>query len=99
MRFADPLACPDCRGVIAGQSSCPHCGLVLNSIEASQLWQVLLQADDLLARAGTKRETAVAARAAGPVPPVAGPQAAPAAAPQAAPGAHPARAQPQLGAC
>jgi hypothetical protein len=90
MRFADPLACPDCRGVIAGQSSCPHCGLVLNSLEASQLWQVLLQADDLLARAGTKRlapaaaeptPAATTAPPAGPTPQTAQPQPAPPPAP------------------
>lgn len=51
MRFADPQACPDCRGVIQGQSACPHCGLDLTSVEVRQLWQVLLQADDLLERA------------------------------------------------
>ncbi|MCL8253354.1 hypothetical protein AERO_18400, partial [Aeromicrobium fastidiosum] len=44
MRFADPQACPDCRGAIAGQPACPHCGLDLTSIEVRQLWQVLLQA-------------------------------------------------------
>ncbi|MET0930448.1 MAG: hypothetical protein ABWX74_13090 [Aeromicrobium sp.] len=60
MRFADPQACPDCRGVISGESSCPHCGLDLTSVEARQLWQVLLQADDLLARAGRKRLAPVA---------------------------------------
>lgn len=51
MRFADPQACPDCSGPIAGQSACPRCGLDLTSTEARQLWQVLLQADELLVRA------------------------------------------------
>ena len=55
MRFADPESCPDCRGAIAGQPVCPHCGLDLTSLEVRQLWQTLLQADDLLARAATKR--------------------------------------------
>src|SRR5689334_7834300 len=56
MRFADPQACPDCRGAIAGQSTCPHCGLDLTSAEVRQLWQTLLQADELLARAALKRD-------------------------------------------
>lgn len=51
MRFADPQACPDCRGAIAGQTVCQHCGLDLTSPEIRQLWQTLLQADELLARA------------------------------------------------
>ena len=57
MRFADPQACPDCRGVIAGQSTCPHCGLDLTSHEVRQLWQTLLQADELLAAAVQRRDT------------------------------------------
>ncbi|MET0447827.1 MAG: hypothetical protein ABW004_05455 [Aeromicrobium sp.] len=91
MRFADPQACPDCRGVIAGQSACPHCGLDLTSIEARQLWQVLLQADDLIARAGHRRlAPASAARAAEPgaaasAAPVPGPAATAAAPPTSAP--------------
>ena len=75
MRFADPLACPDCRGAIAGTAACPHCGLDLTSSEVRQLWQTLLQADVLLTKAqqlprvdaGT---AAAAAAAAPPVPPV-----------------------------
>ncbi|MBC7633235.1 hypothetical protein [Aeromicrobium sp.] len=51
MRFADPKACPDCRGAIDGDSQCPHCGLNLTSAEVRELWQVLLHADALLARA------------------------------------------------
>lgn len=59
MRFADPQACPDCRGAIAGQTVCQHCGLDLTSPEVRQLWQTLLQADELLARATLKRDRAV----------------------------------------
>jgi hypothetical protein len=59
MRFADPQACPDCRGAIAGQSTCPHCGLDLSSAEVRQLWQTLLQADELLARATLARDRTV----------------------------------------
>ncbi|KAA1399610.1 SCO7613 C-terminal domain-containing membrane protein [Aeromicrobium ginsengisoli] len=61
MRFADPQACPDCRGAIAGQSTCPHCGLDLTSAEVRQLWQTLLQADELLARAALRRDRSVQA--------------------------------------
>jgi hypothetical protein len=90
MRFADPQACPDCRGVIAGQPACPHCGLDLTSLEVRQLWQVLLQADELLGRA-TRRPRAATRAAEPPVeaataPPVAQPRPQPqphASAPQA----------------
>ncbi|KRC63552.1 hypothetical protein ASE12_01485 [Aeromicrobium sp. Root236] len=78
MRFADPQACPDCRGAIAGQSTCPHCGLDLTSAEVRQLWQTLLQADELLARAAQKRDRSVLAP---PPPRAADPFAAPEAAP------------------
>lgn len=60
MRFADPQACPDCRGAIAGQTVCQHCGLDLTSPEIRQLWQTLLQADELLARAPKAARTPVA---------------------------------------
>ena len=62
MRFADPQSCPDCRGVIAGQSTCPNCGLDLGSHEVRQLWQTLLQADQLLATAIRKRDHAATAK-------------------------------------
>jgi hypothetical protein len=51
MRFADPQACPECSGAIAGDPRCPSCGLDLTSTEIRQLWQLLLQADALVARA------------------------------------------------
>lgn len=79
MRFADPQACPDCRGAISGEPHCPHCGLDLTSPEVRQLWQTLLQADELLARAtGHRRPPAAHAPAvspppAAPVPPAATP--------------------------
>ncbi|MRK02054.1 hypothetical protein GEV27_11025 [Aeromicrobium sp. S22] len=69
MRFADPHACPDCRGVIAGEPACPHCGLDLSSLEVRQLWQVLLQADDLLARAGRRRVARQPVPQGAPTPP------------------------------
>ncbi|MEO6604296.1 MAG: hypothetical protein ABIN55_01660, partial [Aeromicrobium sp.] len=80
MRFADPHVCPDCRGAIAGQSTCPHCNLDLGSTEVRQLWQTLLRADELLA-------AAVHQRAAKPAEPAAKApvQAAPAQAAPAAP--------------
>lgn len=80
MRFADPQACPDCRGAIAGQPVCPHCGLDLASAEVRQLWQTLLQADQLLAQATLKRDRAVLAP---PPPRQADPFTAPPQAPQA----------------
>ncbi len=70
MRFADPQACPDCRGAIAGQPACPHCGLDLTSPEVRQLWQVLLQADDLMGRAA-RRPRAAARPATPPTAPTA----------------------------
>ncbi|KQX76010.1 hypothetical protein ASD10_13005 [Aeromicrobium sp. Root472D3] len=74
MRFADPQACPDCRGAIAGQPACPHCGLDLTSVEVRQLWQVLLQADDLLGRAARRPRAAAPGRAAAhPAPPAPAP--------------------------
>lgn len=60
MRFADPQGCPNCRGAIAGQTVCQHCGLDLTSPEIRQLWQTLLQADELLARAPRVARTPVA---------------------------------------
>lgn len=51
MRFANPLACPDCGGAIAGNTSCPHCGLDLTTTEVRELWQLLLKADETLDRA------------------------------------------------
>jgi len=77
MRFADPQACPDCRGAIAGQSTCPHCGLDLTSAEVRQLWQTLLQADELLARAAQKRDRSVSAPPPRPPDPFAAPEATP----------------------
>ncbi|MET1037474.1 MAG: hypothetical protein ABW075_04315, partial [Aeromicrobium sp.] len=65
MRFADPQSCPDCRGVIAGQPVCPHCGLELTSLEMRQLWQTLQRADELLDAAVRARD---AARAVVPEP-------------------------------
>lgn len=71
MRFADPHSCPDCRGALGGEPVCPHCGLVLTTAEVQQLWQVLLQADELMARAGRHRVASGAPpTAASPAPPV-----------------------------
>jgi len=106
MRFADPQSCPDCRGVIAGQPACPHCGLDLTSVEVRQLWQTLLQADDLLARAALKRAAPVGAPAPAPAeqpqqaapPPAPAPRAPTAApAPQSPPQAAPPTPQPPTG--
>jgi len=51
MRFADPQACPDCRGSLGGASRCPHCQLDLTSVDARLLWQTLVEADRLLVSA------------------------------------------------
>ncbi|MCW2841801.1 MAG: hypothetical protein JWR55_3284, partial [Aeromicrobium sp.] len=80
MRFADPHACPDCRGVLEGEGTCPHCGLELTSVEMRALWQTLQRADQLLESAVRARD---AARSAAPVAePVTEPVAEPAAPPQ-----------------
>lgn len=62
MRYADPHACPDCRGTIQGHTQCPSCGFDLTSAEALALWNLFHEADRLVA---TGRRT----RAAGPTPP------------------------------
>ena len=51
MRFADPHACPSCGGAIAGEPRCPHCHFDLSSPASLRLWQMLIQADSLLAQA------------------------------------------------
>lgn len=79
MRFADPLVCPDCRGSITGETSCSHCGLDLTSAEVRQLWQTLLQADELLTAAQQLPRAATATTS----------DPAPAPAPEDAPEAHP----------
>lgn len=48
MPFADPHACPNCSGPIAGENHCPHCRFDLSSPASLRLWQTLLQADSLL---------------------------------------------------
>lgn len=71
MQFADPHACPDCRGQIQGQPRCPRCGLDLTSLEVRQLWQTLQRADELLAlavRARDKSEDAAQTPVPTPVP-------------------------------
>lgn len=92
MRFADPQVCPDCRGVIAGQSQCPHCHLDLTSRDVRELWQTLLQADELLSRAVSHRDHHQAAKPdAQPAEPVAAPVGPPQTpqAPQASGGPYP----------
>ncbi len=50
-RYADPRACPDCRGPLPmTAASCPTCALPLHGATAAELFQVLRHADDLLAR-------------------------------------------------
>lgn len=66
MQFANPHVCPDCQHRISGESHCPTCGLDLTSVAVRQLWQTLLQADDLLLQA---RSTSTAASSAAQAPP------------------------------
>ena len=58
MRFADRQRVRTA-GARSPARQCPHCGLDLTSHEIRQLWQTLLQADELLARATLKRNRAV----------------------------------------
>lgn len=60
MRFADPQVCPDCRGALAGEPTCPQCGLDLTSPAVRRLWQLLIEADQLLATAVQARDARVA---------------------------------------
>lgn len=62
MTYADPHACPACRGRIDGDAACPHCGFVLGSFEAHRLWGLFVEADRLVAQ-GRARQQADAARA------------------------------------
>ncbi|GAA3548499.1 hypothetical protein AFL01nite_23610 [Aeromicrobium flavum] len=80
MKYADPHACPACRGAISGGTTCPHCAFDLTSRQAHQLWGLFLQADQLVLEGRTSAATvapvpvAVAAASAGPRPaPVAPP--------------------------
>ena len=60
-RYADPHACPDCRGPLQmTAAACPTCGLRLDDATAVELFQTLRQADALVAR--------LRARAAAPAP-------------------------------
>lgn len=49
MIYADPHACPACRGAISGESRCPHCDFDLGSAQARRLWTLFLEADRLVA--------------------------------------------------
>lgn len=57
MRYADPHACPACRGAIAGEPRCPHCDFDLGSDEARRLWALFQQADALVARGRARATT------------------------------------------
>lgn len=48
MKYADPHACPACRGVINGGGRCPHCEFDLSSAQAQSLWGLFLEADRLV---------------------------------------------------
>jgi len=50
-RYADPHACPDCRGPLdLTFTACPRCRLPLDGAVAAELFQTLRRADDLLVR-------------------------------------------------
>ncbi|HPU14395.1 MAG TPA: hypothetical protein PLQ19_11465 [Aeromicrobium sp.] len=51
MQYADPKACPSCRGPFGSQRFCPNCGFDLQSQEALRLWSLFLEADQLVAAA------------------------------------------------
>lgn len=78
-RYADPYACPACRGPIHGQPRCPQCGFFLSGPAAAALWQEMEQLDRLVAEA--RRSAPAAAAPTTPSPP----QAAPPPPPQGAP--------------
>lgn len=66
MTYADPHACPACRGPIGGVDTCPRCGFDLGSPEAQRLWGLFLEADRLVAQ-GRSRQGATAPGATAPV--------------------------------
>ena len=49
-RWADPSRCPDCRAQLVGTGRCPACGLVLDGPDAVRLFELLSEADGVLAR-------------------------------------------------
>ncbi len=67
MIYADPHACPACRGAISGEPRCPHCDFDLGSKQARQLWALFQEADRLVrdGRSAPRHSTTVptAARA------------------------------------
>lgn len=65
MKYADPHACPACRGRIDGQPRCPHCGLLLRGAAALELWRQMERLDALVARA---QQVEPASRPATPTP-------------------------------
>ena len=97
LRLADPTRCPSCSAPLtAERDACRACGLRLTGPLAQQLWQVSVQAAELLDRraaliAQLRREPATTAWA-----PVGPPPASPASAgPPAAPPGPPAPAVPR----
>lgn len=55
MIYADPHACPACRGAISGEPRCPHCDFDLGSQQARQLWALFQEADRLVRFGRTAR--------------------------------------------
>jgi len=56
VKYADPHACPACRGAIAGEPRCPHCDFPLGSASAHRLWSLFLEADRLVAQGRALQE-------------------------------------------
>lgn len=56
VKYADPHACPACRGTIAGDARCPHCDFPLGSAPSHRLWTLLLEADRLVAQGRALQE-------------------------------------------
>ncbi|MFD1858722.1 SCO7613 C-terminal domain-containing membrane protein [Aeromicrobium camelliae] len=82
VKYADPHACPDCRGWISGHTQCPHCGLALTGPGATELWRQMERLDALVAQA---RQTRPQPPATAVVAPTAPPASSAAAVPPQAP--------------
>lgn len=49
-KLVDPHLCPECRGNLTGDASCPNCGLQLVGPLANELWATMQHADQLVTR-------------------------------------------------
>ncbi|SKB02901.1 SCO7613 C-terminal domain-containing membrane protein [Aeromicrobium choanae] len=90
MTYADPHACPACRGMISDAMTCPRCGFDLRSVEAQRLWGLFVEADRLVAQGRARQQVAATTPAAAPAGSTAGAAPLPTA-PMATPTPTPAR--------